>query len=213
MADIRNKNNKRTDSEKSEKALVRTHRKDEIDLTYDLPAQAKTQKSIFAADSGKRAGAESSEYTDPYELADYKNVRVVTTKKKKKRPFPFAITFTAVALTCMLFFLMMNYATLDKATTEIAAMNSQLATLKRNEQTLNKLLNERDDLKLAEEYAQNTLNMVKADELPSENIESVKTVKPDKSNVIEYDSGDSNKVRFVLSGIVRVFSGFFGGKS
>lgn len=214
MADknMNNKNNNKSNEKEQakEKTLVRVRRNDEIDLTYDLPAQTKAPRSNFAADTRKRTDLAHATEADPYELADYKNVRVVTTKKKNKRPFPFAVTFTAIALTCMLFFLMMNYATLDRATTEIASMNSQLANLKRSEQTLSKQLNERDDLKLAEDYAQNTLNMVKADELPSD---TVRTVKPDKSSVVEYGQEDENKLLFLLSGIGRVFTDFFKGRS
>ena len=85
------KENKKSNIEKDKKSLAVVSRKNDgaINLTYDLPARKKKVKSNYVADVKK----ERSREVDPYELADYKNVRMITTNPKKKKPFPFAIVF------------------------------------------------------------------------------------------------------------------------
>ncbi len=140
-----------------------------------------------------------------------REVNVISIKKKRadKKPFPWAVLFTAVILTAMFLFMMMNYAEVDKYRSEIADLDGKIASLQKTQDNLEVTLSNKYNLAEVKDYAENELGMVTKDKLSSHRIS---VVQDDRVEMHEYDDGEEGGGGFLLNGLGEVFKDFFSNK-
>lgn len=132
--------------------------------------------------------------------------RIINVKKKDKKPFPWAVVFVAVILTALFLFMMMNYAEVDKYRSEIAELDSKMATLQKVQDTLEVQLSNKYNLSDIKDYAENELGMVTKDKLTHHRI----TIEQDdKIEMRSYDDGEEGGMGFLLTGFGEVIRDFF----
>ncbi len=137
-----------------------------------------------------------------------RSVEVVNVKKKDKSPFPWSILFTALILTSLFLFMMMNYAEVDKYRSEITELDNKISTLNKTQTELEVKLSNKYDLDDIRDYAENELDMVKKETLRSQYI-SIDQI--DRTEMTEYDDGEEGGFGFLLTGLGEVIRDFFGG--
>lgn len=102
-------------------------------------------------------------------LVPVRSPKIVTVRKKKKAPFPIAVVFSAVLLTLLFLFMMMNYAEIDRYNSEIAEMKATVTDLKAEADKLQGKLDKKDGaITGMQSYIEDELGMVKSDSLPKE---------------------------------------------
>ena len=126
-------------------------------------------------------------------------------RKKKKAPFPIAVVFSAVLLTLLFLFMMMNYAEIDRYNSEIAEMKATVTDLKAEADKLQGKLDKKDGaITGMQTYIEDELGMVKSDSLPKE---YVSLLPEDVTTVIDR-RGDEGGFGVLLSGLSEVIRNF-----
>ena len=126
-------------------------------------------------------------------------------RKKKKAPFPIAVVFSAVLLTLLFLFMMMNYAEIDRYNSEIAEMKATVTDLKAEADKLQGKLDKKDGaITGMQSYIEDELGMVKSDSLPKE---YVSLLPEDVTTVIDR-RGDEGGFGVLLSGLSEVIRNF-----
>ena len=138
-------------------------------------------------------------------LVPVRSPKIVTVRKKKKAPFPIAVVFSAVLLTLMFLFMMMNYAEIDRYNSEIAEMKATVTDLKAEADKLQGNLDKKDgEITGMQTYIENELGMVKSDALPKE---YVSLLPEDVTTVIDRRD-DEGGFGVLLSGLSEVIRNF-----
>ncbi|MBQ3230967.1 MAG: hypothetical protein IJB49_08135 [Clostridia bacterium] len=131
--------------------------------------------------------------------------RIVNVKKKDKAPFPWSVVVVAAIMTSLFLFMMMNYAEVDKYRSEIADLDSKIATMEKTQDELEVTLSNKYDLKDIGDYASDELGMVPGDQLRHHVI----TIdQEDKTEMHTYDDGEEGGFGFLLTGLGEVISDF-----
>ncbi len=131
--------------------------------------------------------------------------KIITVRNKERKPFPTSVVFTILILVVLVLFMMMNYAEIDKYSNDIARLEAKVTRLRKDEHDLGIKLDKKDKIIFVEDYAVNTLGMVKSETLPRE---YVSLLPPDKSEIIKYDDGAEGGLGFLLTGMGEVIIGF-----
>lgn len=131
--------------------------------------------------------------------------RIINVKKKDKTPFPWSIVFTALILTSMFLFMMMNYAEVDKYRSEITELDNKITTMTKTQTDLEVKLSNKYDLDEIRNYAENELGMVKKETLRSQYIS---IGQDDKSEMKSYDDGEEGGFGYLLTGLGEVIRDF-----
>lgn len=130
-----------------------------------------------------------------------------TERKKDRAPLPIGTIFTALILTALFSFMIINYAEIDRYKSELGDMDQQITDLKHEQALINQKLERKDDLTYICNYAVDELGMVKYHNIPSK---YVKTESVDaKSEVIHYDDTEGGGLGVMLSGVAEAFREFF----
>ncbi|MGM9610564.1 MAG: hypothetical protein ACI3ZE_02910, partial [Candidatus Woodwardiibium sp.] len=138
-------------------------------------------------------------------LVPVRSPKIVTVRKKKKAPFPIAVVFSAVLLTLLFLFMMMNYAEIDRYNSEIAEMKATVTDLKAEADKLQGKLDKKDGaITGMQSYIEDELGMVKSDSLPKE---YVSLLPEDVTTVIDR-RGDEGGFGVLLSGLSEVIRNF-----
>lgn len=132
--------------------------------------------------------------------------KVINIKKKDKKPFPWSIIFVAALFTSLFLFMMMNYAEVDKYRSEIAQLDSRIATMEKTQDDLAVTYSNKYDLAEVEKYAQEELGMTKS--IPQENIHVITIEQGDKTEMHSYDDGEEGGFGFLLTGFAEVITDF-----
>lgn len=163
---------------------------------------------VSAKKNGKKVVAsKNSAKRKAVSMHAVRSVEVVNVKKSDKTPFPWSILFTALILTSLFLFMMMNYAEVDKYRSEITELDSKISTLTKTQTELEVKLSNKYDLDDIRDYAENELDMVKKETLRSQYISIDQN---DRTEMTEYDDGEEGGFGFLLTGLGEVFSDFFG---
>ncbi|MBO5403159.1 MAG: hypothetical protein J6A85_08325 [Clostridia bacterium] len=129
-----------------------------------------------------------------------------TERKKERAPLPIGTIFTALILTALFSFMIINYAEIDRYNSELGEMDSKINKLLHEQDILEQKLQQKDDLTYIYNYAENELGMVPSQNIPSKH---VKTESIDaKSEVIRYDDSEGG-LGVMLSGVAEAFREFF----
>ena len=132
--------------------------------------------------------------------------KVVTIKKKDKAPFPWSIVVVAALFTCLFLFMIMNYAEVDKYRSEIAALDSQIASMQKNQGELEVELSNKYDLTEIGEYATEQLGMVPGNQINNRKVITIE--QGDKIEMHSYDDGEEGGFGFLLTGLGEVIRDF-----
>lgn len=132
--------------------------------------------------------------------------KVVTIKKENKAPFPWSIVVVAALFTALFLFMMMNYAEVDKYRSEIASLDSQIATMQKNQGELEVELSNKYDLTEIGEYASKQLGMVPGNQIVNRKVVTVE--QDDKTEMHSYDDGEETGFGFLLTGFGEIFRDF-----
>lgn len=132
--------------------------------------------------------------------------KVVTIKKKDKAPFPWSIVVVAALFTGLFLFMMMNYAEVDKYRSEIAALDSQIASMQKNQGELEVELSNKYDLTEIGEYASEQLGMVPGSQINNRKVITIE--QSDKTEMHSYDDGEEGGFGFLLTGLGEVIRDF-----
>lgn len=134
--------------------------------------------------------------------------RFITLRKERqeRKPFPIGVVLVLLMITVLLLFLMMNYAEIDSYNSEIGSLQRQVSNLRAEQKKLEVRLDNKNDRVAFEQYATEQLGMVKADSL---NKYIVSIGSEDKTEIMEYDDGETNGFGYLLSGLAEVLKGFF----
>ncbi len=132
--------------------------------------------------------------------------KVINVKKKDKAPFPWSVVASAVILTALFLFMMMNYAEVDKYRSEITGLNNKIATLEKTQDDLEVTLSNKYDLADIERYATESLGMTK--NIPESNVHIITTEQKDKTEMHKYDDGEEGGFGFLLTGLGEVIRDF-----
>lgn len=92
-----------------------------------------------------------------------RNIRTV--RAAEHTPFPAATLFAAIVCTVLFMFIIINMVKLNEEGREVVVLRSNLAKLQTQITELSDKLEQKNDLRFIEEYAVNTLGMVKTDQL------------------------------------------------
>lgn len=139
-------------------------------------------------------------------LTARRRVRLVTMRKKNKSPFPLGVVLSAVLMTVVALFMMMNYAEIDRYNSDIADMKSQLTDLQNEATKLEQRLDRKNNLVYIEDYATEKLGMVKSNELTRINIT---LIDKDEGEIVKYNDGNEGGMGILLSGFGEVIRNFF----
>ena len=138
-------------------------------------------------------------------LVPVRSPKIVTVRKKKKAPFPIAVVFSAVLLTLLFLFMMMNYAEIDRYNSEIAEMKATVTDLKAEADKLQGKLDKKDGaITGMQSYIEDELGMVKSDSLPKEYV----SLLPDDVTTVIDRRGDEGGFGVLLSGLSEVIRNF-----
>lgn len=132
--------------------------------------------------------------------------KVVTIKKQDKAPFPWSIVVTALLFTGLFLFMMMNYAEVDKYRSEIARLDSQIASMEKERDELEHTLGNKYDLAEIERYASENLGMT--NRIPESNIHVITFEQGDKTEMHTYDEGEEGGLGFLLTGFGEIIKDF-----
>lgn len=132
--------------------------------------------------------------------------RIVNVKKQDKAPFPWSIVVTALLFTGLFLFMMMNYAEVDKYRSEIAKLDSQIASMEKERDELELTLGNKYDLAEIERYASENLGMTNI--VPESNIHVITIEQGDKTEMHTYDDGEEGGLGFLLTGLGEVIKDF-----
>lgn len=139
-------------------------------------------------------------------LVPVRSPKIVTVRKKKKAPFPIAVVFSAVLLTLLFLFMMMNYAEIDRYNSEIAEMKATVTDLKAEADKLQGKLDKKDGaITGMQSYIEDELGMVKSDSLPKE---YVSLLPEDVTTVIDRRGDEGGFGVLLLSGLSEVIRNF-----
>ena len=140
-------------------------------------------------------------------LTPVRSPGVVTVRKDrdKRTPLPIAGMFSAVILTLMFLFMIMNYAEVDRYNSEIAELNANCAQLQQEAYELQSKLDKREDRSKIESYAVDKLGMVKEDSLTKQYVD----LSPeDITTVLNRNRPQETGVGVLLSGFGEVLRNF-----
>ena len=135
-----------------------------------------------------------------------RTLKVVTVKKENKAPFPWSIVVVAALFTALFLFMMMNYAEVDKYRSEIASLDSQIATMQKNQGELEVELSNKYDLTEIGEYASSRLGMVPGSQINNRKVITIE--QGDKTEMHSYDDGEEGGFGFLLTGFGEIFRDF-----
>ena len=127
---------------------------------------------------------------------------VRTIKAKKTVPFPTSVVFVSVICTVLFMFMMLTMAQINEFTQDISALQSELSELQKQEETLRKDVEFKNDLRVVENIAVNELGMVKADQVDKQ---YVVIGNKDKIEVVEPETTEDSLVNTVMSSIAQNF--------
>ncbi|MBO4276821.1 MAG: hypothetical protein J5925_00300 [Clostridia bacterium] len=177
--------------------------------TGKLPAvRGESERSAVAAKASGKAVVKKAERlpANASSMHAVRAPRVINVKKQDKKPFPWAVVFVAIILTTLFLFMMMNYAEVDKYRSEIADLDSKMATMQKVQDTLEVQLTNKYNLSDIKDYAENELGMVTKDKLTHHRI----TIdQEDKIEMHSYDDGEEGGMGFLLTGFGEVIRDFF----
>ncbi len=129
-----------------------------------------------------------------------------TERKKERDPLPIGTIFTALILTALFSFMIINYAEIDRYNSELGDMDKKIEKLMHEQEILDQKLKQKDDLTYIYNYAETELGMVPRQAIPYKH---VKTESIDaKSEVIQYDDSEGG-LGVMLSGVAEAFREFF----
>lgn len=159
-----------------------------------------------ACRSSRRAVRSKNAIKRARKLVPVRSPKIVTVRKKKKAPFPIAVVFSAVLLTLLFLFMMMNYAEIDRYNSEIAEMKATVTDLKAEADKLQGKLDKKDGaITGMQSYIRRTeLGMVKSDSLPKEYV----SLLPDDVTTVIDRRGDEGGFGVLLSGLSEVIRNF-----
>ena len=133
--------------------------------------------------------------------------RFITVKKKEKQPFPFVTIAFLTAITALFLFMMMNYAEIDKYNSSVTDLRNEVASLQEEQKKLEIRLENKDDRAAFEQYATETLGMVKSNSL---NRYYIALNPSDKTEIVEYEEEKEGGFGYLLSGLAEVLRDFWG---
>ena len=163
----------------------------------------KQNKSVVNNKKGTALSAKGKRNTGSMHAV--RAVKVVNVRKKDKTPFPWSIVFTALILTSLFLFMMMNYAEVDKYNSEINELDNKIGTLEKTQKDLDDKLSKKYNLEDIQKYATDELGMVKKETLRSQYIS---IGQDDKTEMKVYDDGEEGGIGFLLTGLGEVIKDF-----
>lgn len=132
--------------------------------------------------------------------------KFITVKKKERTPFPFVTIAFLTAITALFLFMMMNYAEIDKYNSSVTELRNEVAHLQNEQKKLEIRLENKDDRAAFEEYAIETLGMVKSNTLERHYV----ALNPsDKTEIMEYEEEKQGGFGYLLSGLAEVLRDFW----
>ena len=153
----------------------------------------------------KRSASPVKQGTTAVRRRAVREPRFITVKKKEKQPFPFVTIAFLTAITALFLFMMMNYAEIDKYNSSVTDLRNELASLQDEQKKLEIRLENKDDRAAFEQYAIETLGMVKANSL---NRYYIALNPSDKTEIMEYEEEEKGGFGYLLSGLSEVLRDF-----
>lgn len=117
-----------------------------------------------------------------------RNIKIDTIRNKEKTPFPTAIVFTAMMITVLVLYTMINHAEISSVEKEIANMRSEITALQKEETKLRNQLNMRYEKADIERIAIEELDMVPSSELEREYVD---LTNDDKTEIVKYEDEET----------------------
>ncbi len=139
-------------------------------------------------------------------LRAVRSLSVIDVKNKEKAPFPWSVVVTAILFTCLFLFMMMNYAEVDKYRSEIADLDSDIATLEKQQNDLQVTLSNKYDLKEIGDYATDVLGMVPSNQINDRHVITIE--QNDKTEMYNYEEEEDDGLGFLLTGFGEIFKDF-----
>lgn len=138
------------------------------------------------------------------------SLKIVTRKSDgEKKPFPWTTVITAVCITVMFLFTMMNYIALDTLSDEVEDQNTVINNLCDEREKLEDKLAKKDNLDEIARYAENELGMVKKESANDTYYIEIKT--DDNVQINRYEDENENGLGVLLNGAGNIIKSFFGG--
>lgn len=138
------------------------------------------------------------------------SLKIITKKNDgEKKPFPWTTVVTAICLTIMFLFMMMNYIALDTLSDEVDEQNTIINNLYDEREKLEDKLAKKDNLDEITRYAENELGMVKKESAKDAYYIEIKT--DDNVQISKYEDENENGLGVLLTGAGSVIKSFFGG--
>ncbi len=132
--------------------------------------------------------------------------RVRTIRAQKHTPFPFGTLFVLLLCTGLFMYMVYNFVEINEYSMNLKAMQSNLDQLTKQQQTLELQLENRNDLTLIAGIAENTLGMVKLDEVSKEYLDGSKEDKVEVSQISkEKQAQQVSAFSVLLNAIVQNF--------
>lgn len=137
------------------------------------------------------------------------SLKIVTKKNDgEKKPFPWTTVITAVCLTVMFLFMMMNYIELDTLSDQVEDQNTVINNLCDEREKLEDKLAKEDNLDEIARYAENELGMVKKESANDAYYIEIKT--DDNVQINRYEDENENGLGVLLTGAGNIIKSFFG---
>lgn len=143
----------------------------------DLSASPKHNAKIKAVSKRDVSGMHAS-----------RNVKIDTIRKKEKTPFPTAIVFTAMMITVLVLYTMINHAEISSVEKQISNMRSEITALQKEEAKLRNQLNMRYEKADIDRIAIEELEMVPSSELDREYVD---LTNDDKTEIVYYEDEEN----------------------
>ncbi len=137
-----------------------------------------------------------------------RSVEVVDVHNNEKSPFPWSIVLSVVLFTCLMLFMMMNYAEVNKYKNEIASLDSKIASLEKQYDDLHVTYSNKYDFKEIIEYATEELDMVHSNQISERHVITVE--QKDKTEMYNYEDEKDGGIGFLLTGFGEIFKDYFG---
>ncbi len=151
----------------------------------DVQVKRKNQTSVSASNGTK---IKSVSRRDVRGMHASRTVKIDTIRQKEKTPFPTAVVFTALMITVLVLYTMINHAEISSMEKEIANMRTEIAVLQKEETKLRNQLNMRYEKADIDRIAVEELDMVPSSELDREYVD---LTNDDKTEIIQYQDEET----------------------
>lgn len=147
-----------------------------------------SKKNVNTSVTTNRVKVKAVSNRDVRGMRAARNINIDTIRKKEKTPFPTAIVFTAMMITVLVLYTMINHAEISSVEKEIAGMRSEITALQKEEAKLRNQLTMRYEKADIERIAIEELDMVPSSELEREYVD---LTNDDKTEIVKYEDEET----------------------